>query len=107
MVRRRSSSSRLSGRCPHLPEIRIHGYPPLALSLIILSASSVVKLVRPLDRSCGKLRPIGRLATLSDVTVVTLDLTLYSPHEWRSHGDKDTGLEHLCGRLSRCEEESK
>jgi hypothetical protein len=46
-------------------------------------------------------------ATLSDVTVVTLDLTLYSPHEWRSPGDKDTELEHLCGRLSRCEEEPK
>jgi len=33
---------------------------------------------------CRKHRPLGRLGTLSDVTVVTLHLPLYSSQEWRT-----------------------
>ena len=50
----------------------------------------------------GNAAPISRLATLSDVTVVTRDLTLYSSHEWRP-----PSLGTFAAAMSRCEEEPK
>jgi hypothetical protein len=60
---------------------------------------------------CGKHRAIGRLATLSEVTVVTLYLPLYSSHEWRTPGApaaiRTPSLSTFAAVMSRCEEEAK
>jgi hypothetical protein len=50
----------------------------------------------------GKHRALGRLATLSEVTVVPLYLPLYSSHERRP-----PSLSTFAADMSRCEEEPK
>ena len=59
----------------------------------------------------GKHRAIGRLAALSEVTVVPLYLPLYSSHEWRTPGApaaiRTPSLSTFAADMSRCEEEPK
>jgi hypothetical protein len=59
----------------------------------------------------GKHRAIGRLATLSDVTVVSLGLPLYSPMSGgpraRSAVIRAPNPSTFAAAVSRCEEEPK